>query len=123
MRSSLALMTIVFGTCLLAMAAQGQDSSSKGSRRYQTGLAAWYGGGTRTANGEAFNPMAHTAAHRTLPFGTRVRVVHRKTGRSVLVRVNDRGTYTKRHVIDLSKGAARSIGLSGVAPVALFIVE
>jgi rare lipoprotein A len=60
-----------------------------------------------------------TAAHRTLPFGTRIKVVHQKTGRSVVVRINDRGPYAHGRVIDLSWASAQAIGLSGVAQVAL----
>ncbi len=87
-----------------------------------SGRASWYGPGfhgRRTASGERFNTNALTAAHRSLPFGTRVRVVNRRTGRSVVVRINDRGPFAHGRVIDLSRAAAQSIGLSGVAPVIL----
>jgi rare lipoprotein A len=63
-----------------------------------------------------------TAAHRTLPFGTKVRVVHQGTGRSVVVRINDRGPVPRRFVIDLSRGSARRLGFSGTARVALYRV-
>lgn len=85
-------------------------------------MASWYGPGfhgRRTASGERFNTGAFTAAHRTLPFGTRVRVVNQTTGRSVVVRINDRGPFVRGRVIDLSKAAARAIGVSGVARVTL----
>jgi peptidoglycan lytic transglycosylase len=84
-----------------------------------TGLASYYKSGKRTANGERFKPMAMTAAHRTLPFGTKVVVTHLKTGKSVVVRINDRGPFIKGRVIDLSLGAAKVMGLlgSGVAKV------
>ncbi|UIN34038.1 septal ring lytic transglycosylase RlpA family protein [Methylobacterium oryzae] len=82
--------------------------------------ASWYGSGRRTANGERFAPDGLTAAHRTLPFGTRVRVTY--GARSVIVRINDRGPFIAGRAIDLSRGAARAIGLSGVGRVHLAIL-
>jgi rare lipoprotein A len=84
--------------------------------------ASWYGpgfAGSPTASGEPFNPSALTAAHRTLPFGTRVRVTNLNNGRSVVVRINDRGPFVGGRSIDLSRGAASAIGMisTGVAPV------
>ena len=89
----------------------------------QSGAASWYGSGQRTANGERFNPNGLTAAHRSLPFGTRVRVENRRTGRSVVVRINDRGPFVRGRIIDLAKGPARAIGLGGVTRVALHVVN
>jgi rare lipoprotein A len=92
------------------------------AKPFQRGVASWYGPGFHgrlTANGERFNTNSLTAAHRTLPFGTRVRVTNAKTGRSVVVRINDRGPFTKGRVIDLSKAAARAVGIAGVALVVL----
>jgi len=86
----------------------------------QTVRATWYGAehaGNRTASGERFNPNGLTAAHRTLPFGTCLRVSNPKTGRSVAVRINDRGPFTKGVSLDLSHGAARAIGMSGTQTV------
>ena len=80
----------------------------------QTVVATWYGSelaGNRTASGEKFNPNGLTAAHRSLPFGTCLRVSNPKTGRNVAVRVNDRGPFTKGVSLDLSHGAARAIGM------------
>jgi rare lipoprotein A len=80
----------------------------------QTVMATWYGqelAGNRTASGERFNPNGLTAAHRSLPFGTCLQVSNPKTGRSVKVRVNDRGPFTKGVSLDLSHGAARAIGM------------
>jgi len=80
----------------------------------QTGQASWYGrqfAGRRTANGERFDPNAMTAAHRTLPIGTIVRVTDPETSRSVLVRINDRGPYVGNRVIDLSERAATRLGI------------
>lgn len=79
-----------------------------------TVTATWYGSelaGNRTANGEIFNPNGLTAAHRSLPFGTCLRVKNPKTGKTVKVRVNDRGPFTKGVSLDLSAGAARAIGM------------
>jgi rare lipoprotein A len=92
------------------------------ARTIEAGPASWYGPGFHgrsTASGEAFNTNELTAAHRTLPFGTRIRVVHQNTRRSVVVRINDRGPYAHGRVIDLSWASAQAIGLSGVAQVAL----
>ncbi len=98
-------------------AAEGQNTGTK----VQRGHASWYQHGRRTANGEAFNPNGMTAAHRTLPFGTRVRVVNEKTGRSVVVRINDRGPFIAGRIIDLARGAARQLGMGGTATVSLHI--
>ncbi|MCQ8782371.1 septal ring lytic transglycosylase RlpA family protein [Aurantimonas sp. MSK8Z-1] len=74
------------------------------------GGASWYALNSRTASGEMMNPDAMTAAHRTLALGTRVRVTNLKNGRTVVVRINDRGPFIKGRVIDLSRGAARKLG-------------
>jgi peptidoglycan lytic transglycosylase len=86
----------------------------------RSGLASVYSGG-RTASGERMHAGGLTAAHRTLPFGTHVRVVNQRNGRSVVVRINDRGPFVRGRVIDLSPAAARVIGVSGLAPVSLSI--
>jgi len=84
-------------------------------------VASHYGSesGTRTASGERFNPHGLTAAHRTMPFGSRVTVTNPRTGRSVVVRINDRGPFIRGRHIDLSTGAARAIGFSGVGTVCI----
>ncbi len=92
-----------------------------------TGKASWYGPGfhgRRTANGERFNQNAYTAAHRSLPFGTKVKVTNLHNGRSVTVRINDRGPFIRGRIIDLAAGAAKAIGLhsSGVAPVRIQVL-
>src|SRR5438270_13680731 len=82
----------------------------------QAEVATYYGqefAGRRTASGEKFNPSGLTAAHRTLPFGTQVRVTNSRNGRSIIVRINDRGPFVKGRAIDLSSGAARAIGMGG----------
>ena len=89
----------------------------------QDGYATWYGGGHDggpTASGERFNKNAMTAAHRTLPMGTRVRVTNKHNGRSVELRINDRGPYgNKSRIIDVSEGAAKRLDMidAGVVPV------
>jgi len=89
------------------------------SRSFEgSGIASVYGGGG-TASGEHMNSGAMTAAHRTLPFGTRVTVTNSHTGSSVVVRINDRGPFVRDRIIDLSPAAARAIGVSGVSPVSL----
>lgn len=86
-------------------------STSQGSAATQTGRASWYSSTNRTASGERCNPHALTAAHRWLPFGTEVRVHNVKNGRSITVRINDRGPYAGGRIIDLSKAAADRLGL------------
>jgi rare lipoprotein A len=91
------------------------------------GQASWYGPGFHgrtTANGERYNQHGLTAAHKSLPFGTRIKVTNKNNGRTVVVRVNDRGPYAGGRVIDLSAGAASVLGMmsSGVAPVQLEIL-
>ena len=92
-----------------ANASIGSQSSGRGF----SGRASFYGNesGSKTASGQRFNQNAMTAAHKTLPFGTKLRVTHR--GQSVVVTINDRGPFIKGRVLDLSTGAARAIGLSG----------
>lgn len=87
----------------------------------QSGIASIYQVG-KTANGEFARPNAMTAAHKTLPFGTMVRVTNRQSGRSVVVRINDRGPYTRGRVIDLSSAAARAIGVQGLPRVDVAVV-
>ena len=89
------------------------------------GVASFYTEGTKTASGERFNTMEMTAAHPTLPFGTKLRVTNTHTGRSVTVRVNDRGPYVPGRVVDVSYAAAESLGMvgRGVAPVKLDVVQ
>ena len=88
----------------------------------ETGVASWYGAkhhGKRTANGEIFNQNQFTAAHPTLPFGTRVKVINLDNGKSVHVRINDRGPYKRGRIIDVSRAAAKALGMvqGGIAMV------
>ena len=98
--------------------------SFAGGAQAESGVSSVYGNGDgyagrKTASGERMNPSALTAAHRSLPFGTRVRVTNKKNGRSVVVRISDRGPFVRGRVIDLSPAAARAIGFAGLAPVVL----
>ena len=89
-----------------------------------SGVASWYGGkfhGRKTASGETYNQNAMTAAHRTLPFGTRVRVTG-ANGKSVVVRINDRGPFVGGRVIDLSRAAASSLGINGLGRVKIAVL-
>jgi rare lipoprotein A len=91
----------------------------------QVGVASYYKSGRRTANGERFNPHGLTAAHRSLRFGTHVRVTNLKNGKSVVVRINDRGPFVRGRIIDLAYGAATVVGLqkSGTAKVSVTILD
>lgn len=119
MNSKALLVTLTVATAA-SMVASGAEARS--SVRAQSGVASWYGPGfqgRRTANGERFNTHALTAAHRSLPFGTRVRVTNKLNGRTVVVRINDRGPYAGGRVIDLSNASAQAIGVSGTAKVSI----
>lgn len=92
----------------------------------ETGVASWYGKkfhGRKTASGERYNQNKMTAAHRTLPFGTRVRVKNRDNGKSVVVTINDRGPFKKGRVIDVSRAAAKKLDMinSGTARVRISV--
>lgn len=111
---------------------EGGNAGTSGSVRAGTmiedGIASWYGPnfhGKLTANGEQYDMYGLTAAHRTLPFNTLVRVENKNNGKSVTVRINDRGPYAKNRIIDLSRRAAGEIDMlgPGTAPVELFLVE
>lgn len=110
---TLALAAIAVSGPLLALAAAPAAA--------QCGTASWYAMGTRTASGERMDPSAMTAAHRTLPFGTRLRVTNKRNGKSVTVRVNDRGPFIRGRILDLSRSAAHKLGFvrSGHTPVCI----
>lgn len=95
-----------------------------GPQHALTGIASYYWQDQMTATGERFDKRAMTAAHKTLPFGTRVRVTRADTGKSVVVRINDRGPYKPGRVIDLSEKAAEDLGMTGkgVTPVKLEVL-
>ncbi len=97
----------------IAAASLAMLSLSSGMAAAQCGKASWYALTSKTASGERMNPSAMTAAHRSLPFGTKVRVTNKQNGKSVVVRINDRGPFIKGRVIDLSKAAAGRLGFIG----------
>lgn len=99
--------------------------NAAGTQTASQGIASFYTEGTQTANGEKFNTHDLTAAHPTLPFGTRLQVTNVATGRSVTVRVNDRGPYVAGRVVDVSYAAADALGMvgGGLAKVKLDVVQ
>ena len=103
--------------------------SLKSAKGYsETGVASWYGKkfhGRKTASGERYNQNKMTAAHKTLPFGTRVRVKNLDNGKNVVVTINDRGPFKKGRVIDVSRAAAKKLGMinSGIAKVNIKVVD
>jgi rare lipoprotein A len=110
---------------VFAGGAEGRSRSQPSSTTSDlSGIASVYdySAGAATASGERLQVDAMTAAHRSLPFGTMVRVTHHGNGRTVLVRINDRGPFIRGRVIDLSPAAARVLGFSGVANVSLAVV-
>jgi len=112
----------------LPMATSFLAAADAAAGNVRSGVASYYGKrfhGRTTANGERFNMHAMTAAHRSLPFGTRVKVTYPSTGRSVTVRINDRGPFIGGRTIDLSRGAAAALGMvdAGVAKVKLEILS
>lgn len=109
-----------FRVCALVVAGV---MASHTAAQASCGTASWYHEGKQTANGERYNPDGISAAHRTLPFGTRVLVTHKGSGRTVVVRINDRGPFIRGRIIDLSRGAKRVIGMGGLAPVCLTILS
>jgi rare lipoprotein A len=93
-----------------------------GAARAERGVASVYNydsGGSKTASGEAPDPTGLTAAHRTLPFGTLVKVTNEKNGRTIMVRINDRGPFKDGRIIDLTPAAAESLGVDGLGPVTI----
>tara|TARA_R110002096_G_scaffold299503_6_gene494197 strand:- start:98894 stop:99355 length:462 start_codon:yes stop_codon:yes gene_type:complete len=125
-----ALVTWAFGISLsFAFACGGASAIGKSPGSSVTGKASWYGGkyhGRKTASGERFNKNALTAAHRTLPFGTRVRVTNLGNKKSVVVRITDRGPFGRRErIIDVSEAAAIALGMksAGVVRIRLQVLS
>jgi rare lipoprotein A len=128
MRAALAVLALMF-----AVGCGGaQKSPTTGKKTFpagvQEGKASWYGGshhGGPTASGERFNKNAMTAAHRTFKMNTRVRVTNKRNGRTVEVRINDRGPYGRGRIIDLSEAAARKLDMidAGVVPVRIEVIK
>ncbi len=120
------LFILCFVTTLMVTGCSTPHHASYGPT--SSGMASWYGRefhGRRTASGDRFDMHALTAAHRKLPFGTKVEVTNLKTGRKVVVRINDRGPWTRGRIIDLSYAAAQRIGLAraGSGKVLLRVVQ
>jgi len=118
---------LIFGVVTFVLAL-GLVATLAANSYYEVGIASWYGPGfhgNRTANGEIYDMFALTAAHKTLPFGTIVKVVDLDTGKSVVVRINDRGPFIKGRIIDLSYAAAQKLEMvkKGLAKVGLKIVK
>jgi rare lipoprotein A len=124
----------IFALGSLLISFTGVADAKDRSRQHSThaagsgGMASMYGSkrdgyaGKRTASGERVHSGALTAAHKTLAFGTMVRVTNRRNNRSVVVRINDRGPFVRGRVIDLTPAGARAIGMSGLAPVSLAVM-
>lgn len=113
MRSAVLVLMVLMSGCATKPRPDGRKFHSVFSHEVvetQTGIASLYWQGTRTASGERFNPNGMTAAHRKWPFGTKVRVTNLNTGRHVIVRINDRGPFTRGRIIDLTPPAAKAIG-------------
>ena len=119
--------TVSIFLSLLTITEVTKAKESTTGKQVLSGSASWYGGqfhGRTTANGERYDMNGLTAAHRSLPFGTRVRVTNLRNGRSVTVRINDRGPYVGKRIIDLSRGAAQAVNMirMGVALVRLEVL-
>jgi len=115
---------LALASLTLPLACLISNAASAGERDV-IGLASYYSQGRATASGEPFDTNALTGAHRTIPFGTRVRVTVLKTGKHVIVRINDRGPFTRGRVIDVSRRAAEILGMTGagLARVRVEIVQ
>lgn len=116
---------IAFACAAAALGAVASFQSDRADAAAQCGKASWYKMGSRTASGEKMNASALAAAHRSLPFGTKVRVENLANGRSVVVRINDRGPFVGGRVIDVTRGAAEHLGMihAGVARVKVTVVD
>src|SRR5688572_26686140 len=124
---------VLIGSIAVSFAGVADAKSRKSHKSHavhsaHSGVASMYGSkrdgyaGRRTASGERVQSAALTAAHKTLPFGTMVRVTNRRNNKSVVVRINDRGPFVRGRVIDLTPAGARAIGMSGLAPVSLAVM-
>ncbi|WP_029868853.1 MULTISPECIES: septal ring lytic transglycosylase RlpA family protein [unclassified Rhizobium] len=110
--------TAAIAACSFILPAEGFAANGCGG-------ASWYALRSKTASGERMNPAVYTAAHRSLAFGTKVKVTNRNNGRSVVVRINDRGPFIRGRVLDLSRAAAQNIGMvsSGTAKVCYEVIS
>lgn len=119
------IITTIIGLTLLTGCSTVQ-ATNENTSLYQSGVASYYGAGEKlsshTANGERFNPSLMTAAHRTLPFGTKIKVVNVRNNKSVIVKINDRGPFNSK-IIDLTYGSSKVIDMKGSEKVKLYIVK
>jgi rare lipoprotein A len=115
----------IFGAIILCACVISQSGCELQAPPMQQGVASWYGEPQVTASGEKYSPSSLTAAHRTLPFGTMVKVTNLSTNRAAVVRINDRGPYKGGRIIDLSKAAADRLNMtgSGTAKVQVEVVS
>jgi rare lipoprotein A len=114
----------VAAALVFALGASLTSTSVAEAKSAGCGGASWYALGSRTASGERMNAAKLTAAHRSLKFGTKVQVTNKRNGKSVVVRINDRGPFIRGRVLDLSKGAASQIGMirSGTASICYQVI-
>ena len=124
MNRALVVLVVALAACGPSRQARTTEPVKHHQNTY-SGMASWYGESQTTASGERFDKHAMTAAHKTLPFGTMVRVTNQRNGKSVIVRINDRGPYGHGRIIDLSEAAARKLDMidAGVAPVTLEVIH
>lgn len=128
---SVVALAVILSGCSIATqqsVAKSPKAKTLAYSKAQKGKASWYGPGfqgRKTANGERFNMNAYSAAHRTLAFGTKICVHNLRNGKGVTVRVNDRGPFVRGRVVDVSRQAARTLGMvrSGTAPVRVTVVD
>jgi rare lipoprotein A len=120
----LTLLSLSLGACTIFESRKKTSLYDSKPVSIQSGIASWYRD-HRTASGERFNVNALVAAHRSLPFGSKVRVIDLKTGKSIIVRINDRGPYIRGRIIDLTVGAARQLGMyhRGIAQVRIEVLR
>jgi len=116
------MVSVIAFTALCTQASHAQSFRHTYSAGGSLIYASYYQSGYRTASGERFNPNGFTAAHRTLPFGTRLQVTNLRNGRSVVVRINDRGPFVRGRSLDLARGAAFAIGMRGTGPVRIAVL-
>ncbi len=112
MRITLKLVIITLFT--ITLNAKSSDSDNNKTTKCMTGQCSWYGpkfNGKKTASGEKFDSTKFTAAHKTLPFGTKLKITDKKSGKNVIVTVNDRGPFVKSRVLDISSSAAQELGV------------
>ncbi len=114
---------VVAASTLATLTLLATPQAAEAAGKTTCGGASWYALTSRTASGERMNPSAMTAAHKTLPLGSKVKVTNLRNNRSVVVRINDRGPFVRGRIIDLSRGSARALGMGGTTYVSLQVVH